>query len=599
MSEQKTTDMSQHFYRASAASFMAIPSSPIAYWVESNMRTAFFKGKPLGESAPVRQGLATADNDRFIRLWHEVSINKIGLNLKNRKAAESSLKKWFPYNKGGEFRKWYGNNDYVVNWEFDGEEIRSIADDKGKIRSRAQNTEHYFKLSITWSFVSSAYFGVRYSPQGAIFDVGGSSAFPKEEDAAWMTGFLCSKQAFQFMKIMNPTLNFQVGNVAALPLLTEEIQKIKHQATNIAQELIATHQVDWDSYETSWDFVGPEITRLRRQQPKLSTVFESTRSDWTSTIETTQLLEKENNSLFINAYNLQDEITPDVPLREITLSCNPHYRYRGDLTEQEREDRLQSDTIAELISYAIGCMMGRYSLDREGLVYAHAGNEGFADLVAEGAYKTFAADDDGILPLTEQEWFSDDVTNRISEFVHTVWGEQHLEENLQFIADSLCLYALKAKKGERALDTIRRYLSNQFYKDHLKTYKRRPIYWLFSSGKHKAFECLVYLHRYHEGTLARMRAEYVIPLSSRINARINRLQEEAEAASSTSERKQLMAELKTLHNQQAELSSFDEQLRHHADMRIPLDLDDGVKENYGKFGNLLDSVKAVTGQAAE
>lgn len=414
-----------------------------------------------------------------------------------------------------------------------------------------------------------------------------------------MTGFLCSKQAFQFMKIMNPTLNFQVGNVAALPLLIEEIEKIKHQATNIAQELIATHQVDWDSYETSWDFVGPEITRLRRQQPKLSTVFESTRSDWTSTIETTQLLEKENNSLFINAYNLQDEITPDVPLREITLTCNPHYRYGGDLTDQEREDRLQSDTIAELLSYAIGCMMGRYSLDREGLVYAHAGNQGFADLVAEGAYKTFAADDDGILPLTEQEWFSDDVTNRISEFVRTVWGEQQLEENLQFIADSLCLYALKAKKGERALDTIRRYLSNQFYKDHLKTYKRRPIYWLFSSGKHKAFECLVYLHRYHEGTLARMRTEYVIPLSSRINARINRLHEEVEAASSTSERKQLMTELKTLHNQQAELSSFDEQLRHHADQRISLDLDDGVKENYGKFGNLLSAVKDVTGKAAD
>lgn len=243
-------------------------------------------------------------------------------------------------------------------------------------------------------------------------------------------------------------------------------------------------------------------------------------------------------------------------------------------------------------------MMGRYSLNREGLVYAHAGNEGFADLVAEGAYQSFAADDDAILPLTEQEWFSDDLTNRCSEFVQTVWGEQHLEENLQFIADSLCLHAIRPRKDERALDTIRRYLSNQFYKDHLSTYKRRPIYWLFSSGKHKAFECLVYLHRYHEGTLARMRTEYVIPLTARINARINRLSEEAEAASSTSERNQINRELKTLQNQQAELATFDEQLRHHADMRISLDLDDGVKENYGKFGNLLNSVRAVTGKAA-
>ncbi|MDY0135003.1 MAG: class I SAM-dependent DNA methyltransferase [Atribacterota bacterium] len=389
-------------------------------------------------------------------------------------------------------------------------------------------------------------------------------------------------------------MNIEVGDILKIPApsLEKNIDKISKGA-------IKTSKKDWDSYETSWDFTSFPLLALDIKQPTISHNYTKLREQWLTDTQEMQHLEEENNRIFIDAYGLQDELTPEVPLKEITLTCNPHYRYGGDLTKQEREDRLQSDTIAELLSYAIGCMMGRYSLNREGLVYAHAGNQGFADLVAEGAYKTFAADDDGILPLTEQEWFSDDVTNRLSDFVSTVWGEQQLEENLQFIADSLCLYALKAKKGERALDTIRRYLSNQLYKDHLRTYKRRPIYWLFSSGKHKAFECLVYLHRYHEGTLARMRAEYVIPLSSRINARINRLSEEADAADSTAERNQINRELKTLHNQQAELATFDEQLRHHADMRITLDLDDGVKENYGKFGNLLDSVKAVTGQAAE
>ncbi|WP_442866129.1 hypothetical protein, partial [Aeromonas sp. QDB56] len=297
---------------------------------------------------------------------------------------------------------------------------------------------------------------------------------------------------------------------------------------------------------------------------------------------------------------LQDELTPDVPLSEITLTCNPHYRYGGNLTDEEREARLQSDTIAELISYAIGCMMGRYSLDREGLVYAHAGNEGFKALVEEGAYATFAADDDGILPLTSENWFSDDVAARIEQFVSAVWGKETLEENLNFIADSLTLYAVKpAKKGgETARETLRRYLSTQFYKDHLKTYKKRPIYWLFSSGKEKAFECLVYLHRYRESTLPRMRTEYVTPLLGQMAGRIERLRLQQTEAS-TAEAKRIGKEIDSLTKQLSELRAFDDQLKHHADMRITLDLDDGVKVNCGKFGTLLSDVKAITGDKGE
>lgn len=585
MSEQKTTDMSQHFYRASAADFMKIPGSPVAYWASDEIRQSFNNADLLGEIAPVRQGLATANNDRFIRLWYEVSLFKSGFCMESRKEAQESNKKWFPYNKGGEFRKWYGNNDYLVNWQDDGAELNSF-----KPKAVIRNPNFYFRPSITWTLISSSYFGVRVCEHGFVFDVNGMSIFPDTENIKnQIISLLCSKVAHEILKIINESMAFQVSDIAKIP-----VKGVNNFDTNKAIKITKN---DWDSYETSWDFSSSPLLAQDIIEPTLSVSYTNTRTQGLAYTQEMQHLEEKNNSIFIDAYGLQDELTSNVLLNEITLTCNPHYRYSGDLTEQQREERLQSDTIAELISYAIGCMMGRYSLDREGLVYAHAGNQGFAELVSEGAYTTFAADDDAILPITEQEWFSDDVTNRVSEFIRTVWGEQHLEENLQFIADSLCLYAIKPKKGERALETIRRYLGTQFYKDHLKTYKRRPIYWLFSSGKHKAFECLVYLHRYHEGTLARMRTEYVIPLTARINARINRLNEEVEAASSTSERKQLMAELKTLQNQQAELATFDEQHRHHADMRISLDLDDGVKENYGKFGNLLDSVRVVTGKA--
>ncbi|HGK4726290.1 SAM-dependent methyltransferase, partial [Klebsiella pneumoniae] len=292
-------------------------------------------------------------------------------------------------------------------------------------------------------------------------------------------------------------------------------------------------------------------------------------------------IEEHNNKLFIKAYGLEQELD---------------YRVTDDMISIILASR--GEDFAQLLSYAIGCQMGRYSLDREGLVYAHEGNKGFAELVAEGAYKTFPADNDGILPLMDDEWFDDDVTSRVKEFVRTVWGEEHLQENLEFIAESLCLYAIKPKKGESALDTIRRYLSTQFWKDHLKMYKKRPIYWLFSSGKEKAFECLVYLHRYNDATLARMRTEYVVPLLARYQANIDRLNELVDGASG-GEATRLKRDRDNLSKKFNELRSFDDRLRHYADMRISIDLDDGVKVNYGKFGDLLADVKAITGNAPE
>jgi type II restriction/modification system DNA methylase subunit YeeA len=263
--------------------------------------------------------------------------------------------------------------------------------------------------------------------------------------------------------------------------------------------------------------------------------------------------------------------------------------------DEENNNRFCCDSISELVSYAIGCMMGRYSIDKPGLVLASQG-ETLQDYLSQIPSPRFMPDDDAILPLTDQEWFADDATNRFREFVRVVWGDEHLQENLDFVAESLCLHAIKPKRGESALDTIRRYLSTQFYKDHMRTYKKRPIYWLFSSGKHKAFECLVYLHRYNEGTLARMRTEYVIPLTAKLTAYADKLEQDKAASASAAETKRLEKEINTLHKQQAELAEFDEKLRHYADQRIALDLDDGVKVNYGKFGDLLAEVKAVTGQ---
>jgi type II restriction/modification system DNA methylase subunit YeeA len=346
-------------------------------------------------------------------------------------------------------------------------------------------------------------------------------------------------------------------------------------------------------------------------------------------------LEEENNRIFIEAYALQDELSPDVPIEQITLSVNPKYRYSINYSDQELENRFQSDTIAELISYALGCVMGRYRIDKPGLIYAHSGNQNFweiYDSVDESSTNHYSLtpnpyppDDDGIVPLTDLEWFDDDATYRFKEFINTVFRDQELgisenrnqfsvpvsstnpypltpnpflEENLQFVAESLTLHAIKPKKDESSLETIRRYFSTGFFKQHLKTYKKRPIYWLFSSGKQKAFEALVYLHRYNESTLARMRTEYVTPLMGKYEARSDSLQQQLETASGTEVRR-IEKELKLLNNKQTELRTFDDKLKHYADMRIKLDLDDGVKVNYGRFGDLLAEVKAITGKKPE
>ncbi|WP_313483670.1 BREX-1 system adenine-specific DNA-methyltransferase PglX [Acinetobacter variabilis] len=550
--------LSKSFY-ASANDFKKIPGSPVAYWVSHKVRAIFENSPSLGEVADARQGLATADNNRFLRFWQEVDIQKVGFGMESRDQAKSSLKKWFPYNKGGEFRKWYGNQEYVVNWENDGLEIRENIDENGKQRSRPQNTDYYFKPSVSWTLLSSSFFGVRYFPQGFIFDVNGMSMFTDEYRLDPTLCLMLSNISTIMMKVINPTLAFQVSDISKIPVKILNVS---------ASDKINIAKHDWDSYETSWDFTQNPI--IRTQQLNLEQAFNTWQQQNTNAVAEMKRLEEENNKLFIDAYGLQDELTPDVPDEQITL------------TRADREKDSQ-----RLVSYALGCMMGRYSLDEPGLIYAHAGNQ---DFVAS-RYQTFPADADGIIPLTEMHWFEDDATYRIQEFLAAVWGKDTLDANMLWLAESL-----DKKANETAEDTIRRYLASKFYKDHMQTYKKRPIYWLFSSGKQGAFQALVYLHRYNESTLARMRTEYVMPLISKMAAYANSLETDKENSDSAAEIKRIEKKLQDLHKQQAELSTFEEKLRHYADQRITLDLDDGVKVNYGKFGDLLAEVKAVTGE---
>ena len=572
--------------------FRKIPGSPVAYWVSERLRDVFVKGTLLGKLVDAKQGLATANNDRFLRRWHEVDQRKCTYNAESRELAAESGKKWFPYNKGGEFRKWYGNNEFLVNWERDGHSVRVFGTEHGcRPRSRAQNTDYYFQPSVTWSDVTSGPPSFRVNDSGSIHDVTGMSAFGFRGLARLLLAGYCNTPiALGIARATNPTMHFQIGDFVNIPFIEDVGKNLKLSVKENVSWLVRTARRDWDAYERSWNCQSPPILTASSE---FSLALESSYTTWITqnreTIAETKRLEEENNRLFIDAYSLTGELTPDVPIEQITLTVNPAYRYGGKFSEKEQWTRFRQDTMAELVSYAIGCMMGRFSLDAPGLIYAQSGNVGFSAT----RYTTFPADSDGLVPLTDSEWFDDDATKRLVEFISVVWDVDHLENNLTFLAANLA-----PRRGEASRDTIRRYLCDGFFKKHLQTYKNRPIYWLFSSGKQKAFQCLVYLHRYNEGTLARMRTEYVVPLQGMMASRERQLDGDIAATASTPRRRRQEKEQATLAKQQAELRDFDEKLRHYADRRIGLDLDDGVKVNYGKFGDLLAEVKKVAGKKA-
>ena len=547
-------------YVSKQENFNKIPGSPIAYWISSKLLSAFQDGRPLSAVCRPTQGLATADNGRFLRLWYEVCNQNISFNCTSTEDSLARATRWFPYNKGGDFRKWYGNNDYVVNWENDGYEIKHNFDDNGKLRSRPQNTQFYFKNGVTWTLLSSSNFGVRISESHSIFDVNGMSAFSDSESMnRYILGYLASKVNFKILMIINPTLAFQAGDISKCPLIIKNENNIE----NIVNLNIVLSKSDWDSFETSWDFkVHPLVKNF---VSTISEAFSLWDSDCESRFNKLKSNEEELNRIFIDIYGLQDELDPYVDDKDVTVR-------KADLVRD----------IKSFISYAVGCMFGRYSLDVEGLAYA--GGEWDSS-----KYSTFIPDTDDIIPICDEEYFEDDIVARFVEFVRVVYGSDTLEDNLSFIAN-----ALGGKGAPR--DVLRNYFLNDFFKDHCNTYQvtgsgKRPIYWLFDSGKKNGFKALVYIHRYTPDLIARMRTGYIHPQQARYRTQVELLQSQIDDASSTSEKVKLSKQLKKINEQLLELNKYEEVVHHWADKMEPMDLDDGVKANYAKFQELLAKIK--------
>ncbi|RYU47764.1 BREX-1 system adenine-specific DNA-methyltransferase PglX [Aliivibrio finisterrensis] len=573
------------FFETPQNNLTSIPGYPIAYWTTSSIINSFNLKKNMKDISHSFQGMITGNNDYFLRSWHEINNTSINYNALSYTDVES-MQCWIPYSKGGGFRKWFGNNEHIVRWNGFGNDM---------VRGRTENRQFFFREGLTWSDISSSLSSFRLQPKSILFDAKGPTAIYKNNMHIACIGLMNSVFAQKIIELLNPSVSFQLDDFNKIPINDKIFNN--QDLIDSVNHCINISKADWDSLETSWGFTTLECIKTHSSQ--LQTIYNESILNNQLIINKIMDFEININKLIADTYKFSFDENEFRKNNQISLISNSSFYFGTKISSHERNIRQQSIFITRIISFYIGCTMGRYSLDREGLVYAHSGNNGFKELVAEGAYKTFPADDDGIVPLADEDWvFEDDATTRFREFVKTVWGEEHLSENLDFVAESLCLDAIKPKKGESSMDTIRRYFSTQFFKDHLKTYKKRPIYWLFSSGKEKAFECLVYLHRYNEGTLSRMRTEYVTPLMGKLESRKNILND-SKAAASGAELRTIDKELKTIDKKQAELVKFDEELKHLAEMKITLDLDDGVKVNYGKFGNLLSDVKAIHGQAPE
>ncbi|MEX9883821.1 BREX-1 system adenine-specific DNA-methyltransferase PglX [Providencia rettgeri] len=550
--------------------FKKIPCSPIAYWVSEKFKKIYENDSVSSVTISDGQN-KTGNNDVYLRCHWEVNSNDVGID-----------RKWLFYAKGGGFRRWYGNLVEVIDWS-EGARLHYRRD---KI-CRIIPDYLWYEPGITWGLITSSKPTFRTLPDFATFDVGGSSIFFKNhDDIDFFLALFNSTVALKALLISNPTLNFQVKNIRDLPIMAA---KSRADLISLSKEAQSISKIDWDSKETAFEFSGfPGISEIieKRKCGLIASYMKEIELRGNRLVERLKFIEEKINLVIASEYELVDEIDCSVSNEEVSLNCNPSYI---GISLASGYDSMRAIVLPELISYCIGCQMGRFTLNS--VVKDNSDELQNVD--------PYSVDDDGIIPLTDQEWFRDDATNRFREFVQVVWGDDHLQENLDFVAESLCLNAIKPKKSELALETIRRYLSTQFYKDHLKTYKKRPIYWLFSSGKQKAFECLVYLHRYNEGTLSRMRTEYVTPLLGKYDAYAEQLEKQIETADSTSEANRFKKELDALIKKQVELREFDDKLKHYADMRISLDLDDGVKVNYGKFGDLLADVKAITGSAPE
>ena len=544
-----------YIYECDTSNYERIDGSPVSYWVTESVYKDFEIGEPMKKVSPPRQGMATTNNNRFLRMWFEIDFNNIGFGMENEDMSAESGKRYFPYNKGGEFRRWYGNNYYVVNFQNHGKELCDYIDvtaaPKFNHKNRVINREYYFRECITWSDISAEFSG-RYCPKGFIFDIKGSSGFPPKDKLLYILGLLNSKLTQAFIDILNPTITTQVGDMSRIPIIYGDVEHIEQ----LVKQCVEIGKKQWDALEFSWDYAQHPLTLYGKG--KLTDIVNEYDRDYRN--DQRQIFENEveiNRAIF-NVYGVSD------------LLDEYEVVFKGDESINVR------DSVTGLISYAVGCMFGRYSLDAPGLTFAGGSWDA-------SKYTMFQPDKDAIIPICDDEYFEDDIVGRFVRFIEIVYGKETLEENLQFIAQ-----AIGGKGTSR--DVIRNYFINDFYSDHVKIYQKRPIYWLFDSGKKNGFKCLVYMHRYQPDTIARIRTDYVHEQQSRYRTAIADLEQRINGAS-TSERVKLNKQLSTLQGQADEIRVYEEKIHHLADQMIKIDLDDGVKNNYEIFKDVLAKIK--------
>jgi hypothetical protein len=546
-----------------------IPGTPIAYWVSEAMRAAFAKGRRVSEFADPRQGLATADNNQFLRFWWEVSANLTAFSCVNRDEAMRSGARWFPYNKGGEFRRWWGNQQHLVNWEGDGSKIKAFGTENGgRQRSAVRNPQTHFQPSVSWSDITSGAPAFRSYPPGFLHDVTGMSVFGDDFQRGRLISFLNSSVATALLQVVAPTLHAQIGDISLLPV--EEYET----PSAVLDALIAVARVDWNDLETSWDFAEPswlsEVGTVGLPTQVCAADRVAAWSErWVETSQDQEDREVENNRIVAEAYGLEDEVTIDVPLHRVSLTRNVQFRFGPGKSVEVYAALERADVALELVSYAVGCMLGRYSLDKPGLILEDQGAT-LQDYLAKVPTPTFMPDTDNVIPIVESDWFEDDIVARLREFLRVAFGAQHFEENVRFVTESL------------GVKDLRDYFVRSFYKDHVQRYKKRPIYWLFSSPK-GTFNALIYMHRYTPSTVSTVLNEYLREFQAKLKASL----EHAERSNSAREADQLRKVL-------LELDEYEHDVLYPlASQNIVIDLDDGVKANYTKFGDALKKIPGL------
>ena len=573
-------------YVIAAEELDSMPGSPVAYWASEPARKAFRELPHLGSILITREGLTTGSNERFVRLWHEIESLRVDFNMRPGQSTGSSRCKWFPYLKGGGFRRWSGFTEHVLNWDNDGREAKDFVDTStGRVRSHNYNGEFAFRAGLTWSDIGIL-FAAREAPCGFMFDATAPMGFSlNDASLRGIIGMLNSCVASHFLGMLAPTLHFKMGHILNLPCARERLSDV-NESVNACLEISS---YDWNSLERSWDFERHPLLNL---QPKSTLALADTYAGWQAivvdNVARIRELEAGINRHFIDVYGLQAEISPEVHIEQVSLNINPAYRYGANLTEEERWDRFRRDTMAEFLSYGAGCMMGRYSLDQPGLILADARDSQAEQLAAyeEKVGKPlteiqFKPDPDGIIPVLDGEWFEDDIVARTRDFLAVTFPESSVGENLRFIEESL---------GK----DIRKYFCSEFYKDHLQTYKKRPIYWMVQSPK-KGFSCLIYLHRYTKDTLNQVLNNYFRPYLQKLEAHLaqlglDQLNDDLPARERTAARKEAEKITKVLNECQA---WEQDALLPLAQQRIELDLDDGVKVNYLKLQDVLAPIPGL------